>query len=74
MVLIIAQIVIAALVFIYVGDARDAFKKGFARVFDERDRPANAELIDTIQSNVSVSTTHLFQSTRFLNRRFSNEF
>lgn len=52
MVMIVAQIVIAALVFIYVGDARDAFKKGFARVFDERDRPANAELIDTIQSNL----------------------
>lgn len=52
MVLIIAQIVIAALVFIYVGDAREAFKKGFARLFDERDRQANAELIDTIQSNL----------------------
>lgn len=33
MVLIIAQIVIAALVFIYVGDAREAFKKGFAKLF-----------------------------------------
>lgn len=58
MVLIIAQIVVAALVFIYVGDAKAAFKKGFARLFDERDRPQNAELIDTIQANVS--------STRFI--------
>ncbi|XP_055538852.1 23 kDa integral membrane protein-like isoform X2 [Wyeomyia smithii] len=52
MVLIIGQIVIAALVFIYVGDAREAFKKGFQRVFDQRDVPANRELIDTIQSNL----------------------
>lgn len=52
MVLIIAQIVIAALVFIYVGDAREAFKKGFAKLFDERDRPGNRELIDTIQINL----------------------
>lgn len=52
MVLIIAQIVVAALVFIYVGDAKAAFKKGFARLFDERDRPQNAELIDTIQANL----------------------
>lgn len=52
MVLIIAQIVVAALVFIYVGDAREAFKKGFVRLFDERDRPQNAELIDTIQANL----------------------
>lgn len=52
LVLIVAQIVIAALVFVYVGDARDAFKKGFAKIFDERERPANAELIDTIQTNL----------------------
>lgn len=52
MVLIIAQIVVAALVFIYVGDAKEAFKKGFARLFDERDRPQNAELINTIQANL----------------------
>lgn len=52
MVLIIAQIVIAALVFVYVGDAREAFKKGFERIFDQRDVPANRELIDTIQSNL----------------------
>lgn len=50
--LIVGQIVIAALVFIYVGDAREAFKKGFAKIFEERDRPANAELIDTIQRNL----------------------
>lgn len=54
MVLIIAQIVVAALVFIYVGDAKAAFQKGFVRLFEERDRPQNAELIDTIQSNVSI--------------------
>ncbi|XP_055605691.1 23 kDa integral membrane protein-like isoform X2 [Uranotaenia lowii] len=52
LVLIVGQIVVAALVFIYVGDVSDAFKKGFAKVFDERDRPANAELINTIQSNL----------------------
>lgn len=52
MVLIIAQIVVAALVFIYVGDAKAAFQKGFVRLFEERDRPQNAELIDTIQSNL----------------------
>lgn len=52
LILIIGQIVIAALVFVYVGDAAKAFSKGFERVFNERDRPTNAELIDTIQSNL----------------------
>lgn len=52
MVLIIAQIVVAALVFIYVGDAREAIKTGFDKLFDQRDRPQNAELIDTIQANL----------------------
>lgn len=52
LILIIGQIVIAALVFIYVGDVREAFKTGFAKIFAERDRQTNAELIDTIQSNV----------------------
>lgn len=52
LVLIIGQIVIAALVFIYVGDVREAFKTGFAKIFEERDRQTNAELIDTIQSNL----------------------
>lgn len=52
MVLIIAQIVVAALVFIYVGDAREAFKKGFAKLFEARDQPGNMEIINTIQSSL----------------------
>ncbi|XP_055621424.1 23 kDa integral membrane protein-like [Toxorhynchites rutilus septentrionalis] len=50
--LIVAQIVIAALVFVYVGDVREAFIKGFGKLFDERDNPANRQLIDTIQANL----------------------
>lgn len=52
LILIVGQIVIAALVFIYVGDVREAFKAGFAKVFEERDRQPNTELIDTIQRNL----------------------
>ncbi|XP_058458425.1 23 kDa integral membrane protein-like isoform X2 [Malaya genurostris] len=52
MVLIIGQIVIAALVFIYVGDVRQALLKGFSRVFQQTDNAANKELVDTIQTNL----------------------
>lgn len=52
LVLIIAQIVIAALVFIHVGDVKQAFKKGFAKLFEQRHIETNAQLIDTIQSNL----------------------
>lgn len=52
LILIVAQIVTAALVFIYVGDVKAAFETGFTKIFADRDRPANAELIDTIQSNL----------------------
>lgn len=64
-VLIVAQIVIAALVFIYVGDVREALIKGFSRLFDEREKPANREVIDAIQANVSFNE-HLEINPRFL--------
>ncbi|XP_052892363.1 23 kDa integral membrane protein-like isoform X1 [Anopheles moucheti] len=50
--LVIAQIVIAVLVFVFVGDVTTAIKKGFERVFQNRDSPVNADLINSIQQNL----------------------
>uniref|UniRef100_A0A182VNU8 Tetraspanin n=1 Tax=Anopheles merus TaxID=30066 RepID=A0A182VNU8_ANOME len=50
--LVIAQIVIAVLVFVFVGDVTTAIKKGFERVFENRDNPVNADLVNSIQQNL----------------------
>ncbi|KFB48708.1 AGAP007209-PA-like protein [Anopheles sinensis] len=50
--LVIAQIVIAVLVFVFIGDVTVAVKKGFERLFQNRDNPLNRDLIDTIQQNL----------------------
>ncbi|XP_049540849.1 CD63 antigen-like isoform X1 [Anopheles darlingi] len=50
--LVIAQIVIAVLVFVFIGDVKIAIQKGFERIFNERDNKLNADLIDTIQSSL----------------------
>ena len=52
----IAQIVIAVLVFVFVGDVTTAIKKGFERVFENRDNPVNADLVNSIQQNVRLIT------------------
>lgn len=53
LVLIIGQIVIAALIFVYVGDAGEAFVRGFGKIFDERNsNQANMELVETVQRNL----------------------
>ncbi|XP_052862426.1 CD63 antigen-like isoform X1 [Anopheles cruzii] len=51
--LVIAQIVIAVLVFVFIGDVTEAIQKGFERVFNARDQNAiNADLVNTIQANL----------------------
>uniref|UniRef100_A0A182ME04 Tetraspanin n=1 Tax=Anopheles culicifacies TaxID=139723 RepID=A0A182ME04_9DIPT len=50
--LVVAQIVIAVLVFVYVGDVTQAIKKGYEAIFQNRDTPVNADLIDSIQRNL----------------------
>uniref|UniRef100_A0A2M4A0K4 Tetraspanin n=1 Tax=Anopheles triannulatus TaxID=58253 RepID=A0A2M4A0K4_9DIPT len=50
--LVIAQIVIAVLVFVFIGDVKIAIQKGFERIFNDRDNKLNSDLIDTIQSNL----------------------
>lgn len=57
--LVIAQIVIAILVFVFIGDVKIAIQKGFERIFNERDNKLNADLIDTIQSSVSCCGTRI---------------
>uniref|UniRef100_A0A182WJS1 Tetraspanin n=1 Tax=Anopheles minimus TaxID=112268 RepID=A0A182WJS1_9DIPT len=50
--LVIAQIVIAVLVFVFVGDVTVALKKSFESIFQNRDNQVNADLIDSIQRNL----------------------
>lgn len=50
--LVIAQIVIAVLVFVFIGDVTVAMKKAFERVFQNRENPINRDLIDAIQSSL----------------------
>uniref|UniRef100_U5EYJ6 Tetraspanin n=1 Tax=Corethrella appendiculata TaxID=1370023 RepID=U5EYJ6_9DIPT len=61
LVLLIAQIVIAALIFIYIGDVVTAAKNAFDTIWENRSQQQNAEFLDVIQANL-----HCCGKTTFL--------
>lgn len=52
LILIIGQIVIAAITFAFAGDIATAMTKAFDRIFHEQNLNVNRELVDTIQTNL----------------------
>lgn len=53
MVMLIAQIVLAIVVFVYIGDIQEATRPVLARLWDNRNNQGNLQLWDNIQSTVS---------------------
>ncbi|GAB0096261.1 Tetraspanin [Sergentomyia squamirostris] len=52
LILIIGQIVIAAITFAFAGDIATAMTKAFDRIFHEQNLDVNRELVDTVQSQL----------------------
>uniref|UniRef100_A0A6B2EH14 Tetraspanin n=1 Tax=Phlebotomus kandelakii TaxID=1109342 RepID=A0A6B2EH14_9DIPT len=52
LILIIGQIVIAAITFAFAGDISTAMTKAFERIFNEQHVDVNRELVDTVQSQL----------------------
>lgn len=55
MIILIAQIVLGIIVFVYIGDIQEASGILLKKLWDDHDKPANTEFWNTIQSNVCVS-------------------
>lgn len=53
MIILIAQIVLGIIVFVYIGDIQEASSILLKKLWDDHDKPANTEFWNTIQSNVS---------------------
>jgi len=51
-IILIAQIVLAIVVFVYIGDLQDATKIVIERLWDRRDQEGNRQIWDTLQSNL----------------------
>lgn len=54
MVILIAQIILGIIVFVFIGDIQEASKVIMNKLWEERESPANKQFWITAQSNVSV--------------------
>lgn len=55
MVLLIAQIILGVIVFVYTDDIQKAASNVLKDLWDARDKPANKEFWDTMQTGVSTN-------------------
>lgn len=53
MIMLIAQIVLAIVVFVYIGDVQTATSQVLARLWDNRNQQGNLQIWDNIQQTVS---------------------
>lgn len=56
MIMLLAQIVLAIVVFVYIGDLQEATRKVLARMWDNRNNQGNQQIWDNLQTTVSSTT------------------